>query len=106
MFAVMYRWWLKPGTEAAFRKAWRSATESIRAKYGTYGSRLHHADDEYPAYALWPSRERWKEAKNAPSANPDAANRMRAYIEESFATTPLDVLDDLLCPLPTEQARS
>ena len=44
--------------------------------------------------------------KNAPSANPDAANKMRACIGESFATTLLDVLDDLLCPLPTEEARS
>jgi heme-degrading monooxygenase HmoA len=104
MFAVLYRWKLHPGTEPAFREAWRSATESIRARYGTGGSRLHRTDDgEFVAYALWPSREAWTEARNLPSVNPEAGAKMRECIAESLPTTTLDVLDDLLgLPLPVQ----
>ncbi len=97
MFAVLYRWRLKAGTELAFREAWKAMTESIKLQYGTGGSRLHRTDKgEIVAYAVWPSRERREEAAEQPSTNPDAAAKMRACIEETFETTKLDVLDDLL----------
>jgi heme-degrading monooxygenase HmoA len=97
MFAVVYRWKLKPGTEATFRAAWREATASIRAGYGTSGSRLHRADDdEVVAYAVWPSRDAWERAGASPSANPEAGAAMRACIATSHPAAPLEVLDDEL----------
>jgi quinol monooxygenase YgiN len=97
MFAVQYRWRLEPNTEDAFRAAWRAMTESIRAAYGTHGSRLHRTDDgELVAYAVWPSRERWEQAGKQPSVNAEAGAAMRACIAQSLGATPLDVIDDLL----------
>jgi len=101
MFAVLYRWKLKSGTEQKFREAWSSATEAIAARSGTGGSRLHRTDDgEFVAYAVWPSRQQWEDASKLPSANPEAGAKMRECIEHSISTTPLDVVEDLLRPLP------
>jgi len=101
MFAVLYRWKLKPGTEEAFREAWKAMTERITVQRGTGGSRLHRTDDgDFAAYAVWPSRERWEAAGKLPSSDPEAGARMKACIEESRPITLLDVLDDLLRPLP------
>lgn len=97
VFAVLYRWKLRSGAEPEFRDAWRAATVAIRARYGTFGSRLHRADDdEIVAYALWPDRASWEAARELPSVAPEAAARMRACIEQSVSTTPLDVVDNLL----------
>lgn len=101
MFAVLYRWKLKPGTEQTFRDAWCTATESIRARHGTAGSRLHRTDEgELFAYAVWPDRRTWEEAGKMPSANPEAGATMRACIEASLGATALEVLDDRLTALP------
>jgi len=105
MFAVLYRWKLKPGTEPQFREAWKAATGTIRARYKTGGSRLHRNDDgELVAYAVWPSREAWVEARKLPSTNPAAGAVMNACIEESFPTVFLEVVDDLLAPALTVSA--
>jgi heme-degrading monooxygenase HmoA len=89
MFAVLYRWKLKSGTEPAFREAWTAATEAIRVRYGTGGSRLHRGDDgEFVAYAVWPSRATWEEAQKLPSTYPEAGIAMRKCIEETLSTTP------------------
>lgn len=97
VFAVLYRWKLRPGAEPEFREAWRAATVAIRARHGTFGSRLHRADnDEVVAYAVWPDRASWEAARELPSVAPEAAARMRACIEQSVSTTPLEVVDDLL----------
>jgi heme-degrading monooxygenase HmoA len=101
MFAVLYRWKLKPGTEETFREAWKAMTETIKVQRGTVGSRLHRTDDgEFVAYAVWPSRQLWEAAGKLPSTNPEAGARMRACIEQSLPSTTLDVLDDLLGELP------
>ena len=58
MFAVLYRWRLKPGREDEFRENWKVLTVGIQRTYGATGSRLHRADNgEIVAYAVWPSRE-------------------------------------------------
>jgi heme-degrading monooxygenase HmoA len=101
MFAVVYRWKLKPGTEESFRDAWKTATEAIAHRSGTGGSRLHRADDgTFVAYAIWPSRKAWEDARALPSAAPEAGTTMRECIEQSLETLPLEVLDDRWRPLP------
>jgi hypothetical protein len=50
MFAVLYRWKIKPGSEDAFRAAWTAMTEAIAKRSETGGSRLHRsADGEFVA---------------------------------------------------------
>lgn len=76
-------------------------TESITARSGSGRSRLHRTDNgEFLAYAVWPSRQQWEGAGTLPSSNADAGATMRACIERSIGTTMLDVVDDLLLPLP------
>lgn len=97
MFAVQYRWRMKPGMEDTFRAAWRTMTEAIRARHQTSGSRLHRTDDgELVAYAVWPSRQAWEAARKQASADPEAGAAMRACIEQSLGAVPLDIVDDLL----------
>lgn len=61
MHAVLYRWRVKPGGDEAFQRGWAQLTDSIRAQCGSYGSRLHRADDgTWVAYALWPDRATWE----------------------------------------------
>jgi quinol monooxygenase YgiN len=99
VFAVQYRWRLRPGTEDAFRAAWRAMTAAIRARHGTSGSRLHRTDDgELVAYAVWPSRQAWEAARAQPSSDPEAGAAMRACIAHSYDATPLEIIDDLLAP--------
>ncbi|HWO18235.1 MAG TPA: antibiotic biosynthesis monooxygenase [Kofleriaceae bacterium] len=99
MFVVQYRWRLVPGTEEAFRTAWRAMTVAIRARHGTSGSRLHRTDDgELVAYAVWPSRQAWEAAAAQAPADPEAGAAMRACIAHSYGATPLEVVDDLLAP--------
>jgi quinol monooxygenase YgiN len=103
MFVVLYRCKLKPGAESSFRDAWRAMTEAIAQRSGTGGSRLHRSEDgSYVAYAVWPSRRAWEDARALPSANPDAGATMRDCIESPPETTTLEVLDDLLRRLPAE----
>jgi heme-degrading monooxygenase HmoA len=95
VFAIHYRWRLKPGTDETFCAAWRTMTEAIRASHGSNGSRLHRTDDgEYVAYAVWPSREAWQAALGQAPSDPAAAAAMRDCIDESYGALPLEVVDD------------
>lgn len=97
MFAVIYRWRLKPGTESQFAVAWAERTRAIRSHDGGLGSRLHRADDGWlVAYAQWPSRAAW-EAFMAQTAAPSPASIfMRSCIEASEPPVCLEVVEDLL----------
>ena len=62
MFYAIFRWRTRPGTDAAFRAAWRRSTASIRAGFGSCGSRLHReADGAWIGYACWPSEAYFRE---------------------------------------------
>ena len=80
MFAVMYRWRLKPGTESEFVAAWADRTRAILETEGGLGSRLHRADDgSIVAYAQWPSRAAWEAFWNTPSP-PSEAGRSCVHV--------------------------
>lgn len=94
--AVLYRWRLRPGTEATFREAWRTLTDAIRVQRGGLGSRLHRGEDgTWWAYAQWPSRERWDEAQALPAVDEAASQALRACVAETFPPVHLNVEDDL-----------
>lgn len=94
MFAVIYRWRLRPGHEEQFVDGWARVTRAIHASCGSYGSRLHRAgDDTWVAYARWPdaaTRERCEHG------DPEGGRMMREAVAESFPETVLDVVEDLL----------
>lgn len=101
MFVAAYWWKVHPGKEEQFRAAWRRGTELIRATYGSYGSRLHRADDgRFIGIAEWPDRATWQRAFDAKMVYDDAETRA-AFVDAlaDWAPEPLllmEVTDDLL----------
>ena len=98
MHAIVYRWRVRDGREDAFAAAWARMTDTIRAGCGSFGSRLHRAEDgTWVAYALWPARAPWEACT---PDNPAAAAAMGEAIEEAFDPLHLTILDDRLAPIP------
>ena len=68
MFAVIYRWRVKPEKEQQFIEAWTEITKYYLTTFGALGSRLHRGSDGiFYAYAQWKCAENRTEAfQNAP----------------------------------------
>lgn len=99
MFIALYRWRLKEGQEERFREGWRRLTEEIRERRGSYGSRLHRAEDgTWVAYAQWPDRRAWESARGVEAVDVEALKMMRESIEVSHPPVLMEVSDDLLRP--------
>ncbi len=98
VIAVIYRWRIHPGQEAAFAAAWRQVTDAIYAHCGSHGSCLHQgADSTFVAYARWPSEAARTACFAAAIPGVDVARaQMRQAIAESFPEQVLPVLDDAL----------
>lgn len=57
MFAVIYRLYLKPNTEEAYRAAWHTVATYFVAFRGALGSCLHQAEEGlWVAYSRWPDK--------------------------------------------------
>ncbi|MFB0629646.1 GNAT family N-acetyltransferase [Streptomyces sp. AB3(2024)] len=98
MFAVVYRWRLHEGKEQQFKDGWRRVTAAIHARCGSYGSRLHRADDgTWVAYARWPDAES-RERCEVP--DPQGVAMMSGAIAERFPETRLLIVDDMLAEPP------
>ncbi|GGS23105.1 antibiotic biosynthesis monooxygenase family protein [Streptomyces nojiriensis] len=94
MFAVIYRWRLRPGMEQQFADGWHRVTAAIHAQCGSYGSRLHRADDgTWVAYARWPD-EAARERCAAP--DPQGVAMMVEAIAERLPETRMQLVDDML----------
>ncbi len=96
MFAILYRWRIKPGKEAQFIEAWSEITAFYRENFDSSGSRLHRGGDGiFYAYAQWKSAE---QRENAFANSPDleARTKMREAVEESFPEVRLEILSDYL----------
>ena len=105
MYVAVYAWRVKPGKEKQFREAWRRGTRAITRLYGSYGSRLHRADDgRFIGYAEWPDEPTWRAAFEAKMAYDDPEARamfvdaLEGGQHELIAN--MDVLDDLLTQRP------
>ncbi|GEM_PF-379132 len=97
MFIAIYRWKLKKGKEDQFRKAWSEVTLALRQHYGSFGSRLHRAEDgTWVAYAQWPSKESWQEPHPLKGEARSARKLMRDAAEESLPDLYMTVSDDYL----------
>lgn len=106
MFVAVYAWRVKPGLEDQFRAAWRKGTQHITRIYGSFGSRLHRAEDgRFYGYAEWPDEKTWRAAFDAHMAYNDPETR-RAFVEALAADdsdephgeliAAMEVTDDLL----------
>ena len=57
MFAVIYRAYLKPGTEAKYLECWKTVATYFVNTQGALGSTLHKTQDEmWVAYSRWPDK--------------------------------------------------
>lgn len=103
MYVAVYGWRVKPGKEEQFREAWRRGTRAITRIYGSFGSRLHRAEDgRFIGYAEWPDAATWREAyaKRMVYDDPEARALFIDALEEDSRPGELiaamEVLDDLL----------
>ncbi len=98
MYALVYRWRLKPGEEQSFAAAWASMTDTIQEQCGSFGSRLHSCEDgTWIAYAVWPDAATFEACS---PHNPAAGEAMAAAVSENFEPFRLTVVDDRLAPSP------
>ncbi len=98
MFAVVYRFSVRPGELNEFTNAWAELTNLIRKYEGSLGSRLHRLnDDEYIAYAQWPERSVWEgSGKLLPPEADGARKRLRDSCTSIETIYELEVVKDLL----------
>lgn len=107
MYVAVYAWRVKPGHEERFREAWRRGTRAITRIYGSFGSRLHLAEDgRFYGYAEWPDKAAWQKAFDAKMVYDDPEARamfVEALDEESRPgelIVAMEVTDDLLTAHP------
>jgi len=101
-FIVLYRWRLRPGSEASFIEGWSRITRLLRARGGSLGSRLHRGPDGiWYGYAQWPDAATRERAFALPDSDPEAARAMKDAVAERFPELILDpVADFLVLPRP------
>lgn len=64
VFAVIYRFEIKEGTDDQFRAGWRALTVRLYEECGSLGARLHRLGaTTFLAYALWPTEQVWQDGE-------------------------------------------
>lgn len=110
MFAVIYRFKLKPTQELQYKKCWHTVASYFVEKRGAIGSCLHKSDDNlWVAYSRWPNKQTrddsWPGEDVSPEAFPvnvrSAIQQMQAIKEENsnlgqFDEICMDVVEDML----------
>lgn len=112
MFAVIYRFKLKPHQEASYQKLWHKMATYFMKDRGAIGSCLHKGEDNlWVAYSRWPdkaTRDSTWPGDNAPNeALPDDIRETIKKIQaikkenqdlEHYDEICLEVVEDLLIP--------
>jgi antibiotic biosynthesis monooxygenase (ABM) superfamily enzyme len=110
MFAVIYRFKLKPHQEADYQKYWRDIATYFREYSGALGSCLHKGENGlWVAYSRWPDKATrdaaWPGSNQPNIALPvhirETIQKVQAILLENndlgtFEEMCLDVLEDLL----------
>ena len=103
MWVAVYAWRVRAGYEQQFRQAWCRGTRAITRIYGSFGSRLHRAEDgRFTGYAEWPDRQTWQRAFDARMVydDPEARALFIQALEDSSRpgelVAAMEVTDDLL----------
>jgi hypothetical protein len=107
VFAVIYKFHLRPGVEEEYQKLWRQVATYFVEKRGALGSCLHKtAEGEWIAYSRWPDKPTrdasWPKEGEAPSETLDP--EIRAVIlaikdcmdaDKPFQEICMEVVDDV-----------
>ncbi|HEY4028528.1 MAG TPA: antibiotic biosynthesis monooxygenase [Candidatus Dormibacteraeota bacterium] len=97
MFAVIYRWRVRPDREEAFVEGWRRVSGAVRDRFGSYGSRLHRSEDGlFVSYGRWPDREAREPYRQHLDVDPEGFRLMQEAIVEELPEIRLSILGDLL----------
>ena len=97
MFAVIYRWWVKPGREEQFIAGWQRCSSGIRERFGSYGSRLHRTDGGlFVAYGRWPAAEAREPYRAQLDFDPVSFAMMRDSTACELPETRMYIVRDLL----------
>lgn len=99
MFAVIYRFNVKPDKEEEFKESWKKLTDLLIEFEGGLGSSLHKSKvpGEFIAYARWKDRESWDGPRNnlPPEAEKYRSN-MREACDEISTHYELELIEDKL----------
>ncbi len=97
MIIFLYRWKIKTGKEIQFEENWAIVTIAIRKECGSYGSRLHIAENaEYVGYAQWPDLTTREKCELLDPSSAEARRLMRDAVEHSYPDQMLEIKSDLL----------
>lgn len=99
MFIAVYEFELKEGTQHQFRQAWLLVTKAIYRHCGSYGSRLHVAENEtiLIGYAQWPDKQSWQKEHNiTDNRYLDGRRIMQSCLIRSKTIYKMEVCDDFL----------
>lgn len=101
MFCVVYRWKVEPNDVSEFVQIWSRLTKIISDESPGLGSRLHREDESTVlAYAQWPDRHSWETTYVETEEAQELRSRMRRLSHKLGPPLELDVLSDLLLPVP------
>lgn len=94
MYAVIYRWRLRPNAEGQFVDGWERVTRAIHAACGSFGSRLHRAGEgTWVAYARWPDLA----TRQACSYDEPVGEQLMAdAVAHRYEETTMEIVSDLL----------
>jgi hypothetical protein len=107
MFAVIYRAYLHPATEAVYQQQWHKVAHYFVTHCGALGSCLHKTEEGYwLAYSRWPNkaaRDRSWPGENAPADSlPDDISKAIIEIqqcinqERKIPEICMEIIDDFL----------
>lgn len=98
MYSILYLFRIKINKRKEFINAWENLTTIIYNNKGSLGSRLHKkSDNEYIAYAQWPSEDMFDNAgDNLPKEAIAFREVMRKSCEKVEMLYKLEVVSDLL----------
>lgn len=97
MYCLIYRFKIHKGTEDQFIKSWAEVTKAFATHCGALGSRLHNnANDDFIAYAQWPSKETLDQAELPSDIINGAHAEMRSCCESVEVLFELTPVSDLL----------
>jgi hypothetical protein len=97
MIVYLYRWRIKKDKEGQFEKNWSKVTLAFRELCGSYGSRLHIADNgDWVGYAQWPDRDTRENCKASTPELVEARALMQECVEQSFPALCLEIKKDFL----------
>ncbi len=102
MFCAVYEFDVLPGKENEFKVLWHTATLEVKSHNEGVGSRLHKVvgkENQWIAYAQWPSREKWLGHAQLifnSEQPPQWVKALQATINSVTVLWELDMVDDLL----------